>query len=48
MNIEQQDFYTQAILSMRIGRTHLFSYVGTMDAVRLIFIFAVQGFLFKP
>ena len=46
MNIEQQDFYTQAILSMAalVGLTS-FLMLGQGRLLRLIFVFAVQGLL---
>jgi hydrogenase-4 component E len=46
MNIEQQDFYTQAILSMAalVGLTS-FLMLGQGRLLRLIFVFAMQGFL---
>ena len=46
MNIEQTDFYTQAILSMAalIGLTS-FLMLGQGRLLRLIFVFAVQGLL---
>jgi len=46
MNIEQLDFYTQAILSMAalIGLTS-FLMLGQGRLLRLIFLFALQGFL---
>lgn len=46
MNIEQQDFYTQAILSMAalVGLTS-FLMLGQGRLLRLIFVFALQGFL---
>ncbi len=46
MNIEQTDFYTQAILSMAalIGLTS-FLMLGQSRLLRLIFVFALQGFL---
>jgi hydrogenase-4 component E len=46
MNIEQTDFYTQAILSMAalIGLTS-FLMLGQGRLLRLIFVFALQGFL---
>lgn len=46
MNIEQQDFYTQAILSMAalVGLTS-FLMLGQSRLLRLIFVFALQGFL---
>ncbi len=46
MNIEQTDFYTQAILSMAalVGLTS-FLMLGQGRLLRLIFVFAVQGFL---
>ena len=46
MNIEQQDFYTQAILSMAalVGLTS-FIMLGQGRLLRLIFVFAVQGML---
>jgi hydrogenase-4 component E len=46
MNIEQLDFYTQAILSMAalIGLTS-FLMLGQGRLLRLIFVFTMQGFL---
>jgi hydrogenase-4 component E len=46
MNIEQTDFYTQAILSMAalVGLTS-FLMLGQSRLLRLIFVFALQGFL---
>lgn len=46
MNIEQQDFYTQAILSMAalVGLTS-FLMLGQGRLLRLIFVFALQGLL---
>jgi hydrogenase-4 component E len=46
MNIEQQDFYTQAILSLAalVGLTS-FLMLGQGRLLRLIFVFAVQGLL---
>lgn len=46
MNIEQQDFYTQAILSMAalIGLAS-FLMLGQGRLLRLIFVFALQGLL---
>ncbi len=46
MNIEQPDFYTQAILSMAalVGLTS-FLMLGQGRLLRLIFVFALQGFL---
>ncbi|MCL7422859.1 MAG: formate hydrogenlyase [Methylobacter sp.] len=46
MNIEQLDFYTQAILSLAalVGLTS-FLMLGQGRLLRLIFVFAVQGFL---
>lgn len=46
MNIEQLDFYTQAILSMAalVGLTS-FLMLGQGRLLRLIFMFAMQGFL---
>ena len=46
MNIEQLDFYTQAILSMAalVGLTS-FLMLGQGRLLRLIFVFAMQGFL---
>lgn len=46
MNIEQQDFYTQAILSMAalVGLAS-FLMLGQGRLLRLIFVFAVQGLL---
>ncbi len=46
MNIESQDFYTQAILSMSalVGLTS-FLMLGQGRLLRLIFVFAVQGLL---
>ncbi|PPK71926.1 hydrogenase-4 component E [Methylobacter tundripaludum] len=46
MNIEQLDFYTQAILSMAalVGLTS-FLMLGQGRLLRLIFVFALQGFL---
>jgi hydrogenase-4 component E len=46
MNIEHTDFYTQAILSMAalIGLTS-FLMLGQGRLLRLIFVFALQGFL---
>jgi hydrogenase-4 component E len=46
MNIEQLDFYTQAILSMAalVGLTS-FLMLGQGRLLRLIFVFAVQGLL---
>ena len=46
MNIEQQDFYTQAILSLAalVGLTS-FLMLGQGRLLRLIFVFALQGFL---
>ncbi|MGZ5028916.1 MAG: formate hydrogenlyase, partial [Methylobacter sp.] len=46
MNIEQLDFYTQAILSMAalVGLTS-FLMLGQGRLLRLIFGFAMQGFL---
>lgn len=46
MNIEQQDFYTQAILSMAalVGLTS-FLMLGQGRLLRLIFVFALQGML---
>jgi len=46
MNIEQLDFYTQAILSMAalVGLTS-FLMLGQRRLLRLIFLFALQGFL---
>ena len=46
MNIEQQDFYTQGILSMAalIGLTS-FLMLGQGRLLRLIFVFTVQGLL---
>jgi hydrogenase-4 component E len=46
MNIEQTDFYTQAILSMAalVGLTS-FLMLGQGRLLRLIFVFAVQGML---
>ena len=46
MNIELQDFYTQAILSMAalVGLTS-FLMLGQSRLLRLIFVFAVQGLL---
>lgn len=46
MNIEQQDFYTQAILSMAalVGLTS-FLMLGQGRLLRLIFVFAIQGLL---
>ncbi|MDD2660356.1 MAG: formate hydrogenlyase [Methylococcales bacterium] len=46
MSIEQTDFYTQAILSMAalIGLTS-FLMLGQGRLLRLIFVFALQGFL---
>ena len=46
MNIEQTDFYTQAILSMAalVGLTS-FLMLGQGRLLRLIFVFALQGFL---
>jgi hydrogenase-4 component E len=46
MNIESQDFYTQAILSMAalVGLSS-FLMLGQGRLLRLIFLFAVQGFL---
>lgn len=46
MNIEQQDFYTQAILSMAalVGLTS-FLMLGQGRLLRLIFVFAMQGLL---
>jgi hydrogenase-4 component E len=46
MNIEQQDFYTQTILSMAalVGLTS-FLMLGQGRLLRLIFVFAVQGLL---
>jgi len=45
MNIEQLDFYTQAILSMAalVGLTS-FLMLGQGRLLRLIFVFAMQGF----
>ncbi|MDD1619328.1 MAG: formate hydrogenlyase, partial [Methylococcaceae bacterium] len=46
MNIEQTDFYTQAILSMAalVGLTS-FLMLGQGRLLRLIFVFALQGLL---
>ncbi|MDT4329379.1 formate hydrogenlyase [Methylomonas sp. MED-D] len=46
MNLEQQDFYTQAILSMAalVGLTS-FLMLGQGRLLRLIFVFALQGLL---
>jgi len=46
MNIEQQDFYTQAILSMSalVGLAS-FLMLGQGRLLRLIFVFAIQGLL---
>lgn len=46
MNFEQQDFYTQAILSMAalVGLTS-FLMLGQGRLLRLIFVFGLQGFL---
>jgi len=46
MNIEQTDFYTQAILSMAalVGLTS-FLMLGQGRLLRLIFVFGLQGFL---
>jgi hydrogenase-4 component E len=46
MNIEQLDFYTQAILSMAalVGLTS-FLMLGQGRLLRLIYVFAMQGFL---
>jgi hydrogenase-4 component E len=46
MNIEQLDYYTQAILSMAalVGLTS-FLMLGQSKLLRLIFVFAMQGFL---
>jgi hydrogenase-4 component E len=46
MNIEQTDFYTQAILSMAalVGLTS-FLMLGQGRLLRLIFVFGMQGFL---
>lgn len=46
MNIEQLDFYTQAVLSLAalVGLTS-FLMLGQGRLLRLIFVFAVQGFL---
>jgi len=46
MNIEQQDFYTQAILSMAalVGLMS-FLMLGQGRLLRLIFVFAIQGLL---
>ncbi|MGR8931623.1 MAG: formate hydrogenlyase [Gammaproteobacteria bacterium] len=46
MNIEQQDFYTQAIMSMAalVGLTS-FLMLGQGRLLRLIFVFALQGLL---
>ena len=46
MNIESQDFYTQAILSMSalVGLTS-FLMLGQGRLLRLIFVFALQGLL---
>jgi len=46
MNIEQQDFYTQAILSLAalVGLTS-FLMLGQGRLLRLIFVFALQGLL---
>jgi len=46
MNIESQDFYTQAILSMSalVGLTS-FLMLGQGRLLRLIFVFAIQGLL---
>ncbi|UOA09000.1 MULTISPECIES: formate hydrogenlyase [Methylobacter] len=46
MHIEQTDFYTQAILSMAalVGLTS-FLMLGQSRLLRLIFVFALQGFL---
>lgn len=46
MNIEHQDFYTQIILSMAalVGLTS-FLMLGQGRLLRLIFVFAMQGFL---